>query len=149
MKKTVAIIGSSGAIGSAFCKSLLLDHSIEKIYKFARNNIDKDSDNEINISIDIEDEDSIKKAIEELPENIRFDLIFVATGILHNDDNIFPEKSIKDISIDKLKKVFMVNTFGPTLLGKYFIPLLNREKSVFAFLSARVGSISDNVLGGW
>ena len=106
MKKTVAIIGSSGAIGSAFCKSLLSDHSIEKIYKFARNNIDKDSDNEINISIDIEDEDSIKKAIEELPENTRFDLIFVATGILHNDDNIFPEKSIKDISIDKLKKVF-------------------------------------------
>ena len=149
MKKTVAVIGSSGAIGSAFCESLLEDHSIEKIYKFARNNLDKDSDNEINISIDIEDEDSIKKAIEEIPEDIRFDLIFVATGILHNDDNIFPEKSIKDISIDKLKKVFMVNTFGPTLLGKYFIPLLNREKSVFAFLSARVGSISDNVLGGW
>ena len=43
----------------------------------------------------------------------------------------------------------MVNTFGPTLLGKYFIPYLNKEKSVFAFLSARVGSISDNVLGGW
>ena len=64
MKKIVAVIGSSGAIGSAFCKSLLEDHSIEKIYKFARNNIDKDSDNEINISIDIEDEDSIKKAIE-------------------------------------------------------------------------------------
>ena len=51
MKKTVAIIGSSGAIGSAFCKSLLSDHSIEKIYKFARNNIDKDSDNEINLSL--------------------------------------------------------------------------------------------------
>ena len=69
MKKTVAVIGSSGAIGSAFCKSLLEDHSIEKIYKFARNNIDKDSDNEINISIDIEDEDSLKKAIEEVPED--------------------------------------------------------------------------------
>ena len=149
MKKTVAVIGSSGAIGSAFCKSLLEDHSIEKIYKFARNNIDKDFDNEINISIDIEDEDSIKKAIEEVPEDTRFDLIFVATGILHNENNIFPEKSIKDISIDKLKKVFMVNTFGPTLLGKYLIPYLNKEKSVFAFLSARVGSISDNVLGGW
>ena len=43
MKKTVAIVGSSGAIGSAFCKRLLEDHSIEKIYKFARNNLDKDS----------------------------------------------------------------------------------------------------------
>ena len=100
MKKTVAVIGSSGAIGSAFCKSLLEDHSIEKIYKFARNNIDKDSYNEINISIDIEDEDSIKKAIEEVSEDTRFDLIFVATGILHDDNNIFPEKSIKDISIE-------------------------------------------------
>ena len=149
MKKTVAVIGSSGAIGKAFCKRLLEDDSVEKIFKFARNIADEDSKNEINIFIDIEDEDSIKKAIQELPEDIKFDLIFVATGILHNEENVFPEKSIKDISIDKLKKVFAVNTFGPALIGKYFIPYLNKEKSIFAFLSARVGSISDNNLGGW
>ena len=44
----------------------------------------------------------------------------------------------------------MVNTIGPTLVGKYFIPFLRKDaRSVFAFLSARVGSISDNKLGGW
>jgi Predicted nucleoside-diphosphate sugar epimerases len=97
MKKTVAIIGSSGAIGSAFCKSLLEDHSIEKIYKFARNNIDKDSDNEISISIDIEDEASIKKAIDELPEDIRFDLIFVATRNIAQQMVIFSLKKASKI----------------------------------------------------
>jgi NAD(P)-dependent dehydrogenase (short-subunit alcohol dehydrogenase family) len=69
---------------------------------------------------------------------------------LHNDDLVYPEKSIRDISADKLKKVLMVNTVGPTLIGKYFIPFLNKDnKNVFAFLSARVGSISENKLGGW
>ena len=88
--------------------------------------------------------------MQKLASNIKFDLIFVATGILHNDSDIFPEKSIRDISIDKLQKVLLVNTIGPTLVGKYFIPFLRKDsRSVFAFLSARVGSISDNKLGGW
>ena len=47
-------------------------------------------------------------------------------------------------------KVYSINTIGPALIGRYFIPLMNKnEKSVIAFLSARVGSISDNSLGGW
>ena len=83
-------------------------------------------------------------------DDVKFDMVFVATGILHNDDDIFPEKSIKDINADKLKRVLLINTIGPTLVGKYFIPYLNnKSKSIFAFLSARVGSISENKLGGW
>ncbi len=67
-----------------------------------------------------------------------------------HEKNVFPEKSIKDISFDKLIKVLTINTIGPTLVGKYFIPYLRKDsKSTFAFLSARVGSISDNKLGGW
>ena len=151
MKKKVAIIGSSGAIGNAVAEILLDDDDeIETIYKFSRNDPKENSDRVKNLFLDIEDEESIKNCIKNLPEDIKFDLIFVATGILHNNNDIFPEKSIKDINQSKLEKVLLVNTIGPTLVGKYFIPHLRKDsKSIFAFLSARVGSISDNKLGGW
>ena len=150
MKKRVAVIGSNGAIGNSICQNLIDDDSVEEVYKFSRVIKSEDTDKIKNIEIDIEDEDSIKNCVQKLASNIKFDLIFVATGILHNDSDIFPEKSIRDISIDKLQKVLLVNTIGPTLVGKYFIPFLRKDsRSVFAFLSARVGSISDNKLGGW
>ena len=150
MKKIVAVIGSSGAIGNAISNRLLEDDSVETIYKFSRSQKSEGNQKEKNFFIDIEDENSIKKSTENIPEDIKFDMIFVATGILHNDDDIFPEKSIKDINADKLKRVLSINTIGPTLVGKYFIQYLNnKNKSIFAFLSARVGSISENKLGGW
>ena len=150
MKKNVAVIGSSGAIGNAVSKILLDDESVDSVYNFSRSISPNISDKENRIYIDIESEESIKDAVEKIPEDIKFDLIFVATGILHNDNDVYPEKSIRDISADRFKKVLMINTVGPALVGKYFIPFLNKQnKNVFAFLSARVGSISDNKLGGW
>ena len=69
--------------------------------------------------------------------------------MLHTND-FGPEKSIKDLKADNILKVLYVNTVGPAIIGKYFLPLLNKDnKSVMAFLSARVGSISENKLGGW
>ena len=150
MKKNVAVIGSSGAIGNAISKILQNNESIETVYNFSRSTGIESSKKEKNFFIDIENEDSIKRSVKNIPENIKFDLVFVATGILHDNEDIYPEKSIRDISEVKLKKVLMVNTIGPTLVGKYFIPFLDKnKKNVFAFLSARVGSISDNKIGGW
>ena len=150
MKKNVAVIGSSGAIGNAISKILQNNESIETVYNFSRSTSIKSSKKVKNFFIDIENEDSIKRSVKNIPENIKFDLVFVATGILHDNEDIYPEKSIRDISEVKLKKVLMVNTIGPTLVGKYFIPFLDKnKKNVFAFLSARVGSISDNKIGGW
>ena len=147
MIKNVAVIGSSGAIGNSISKLLKSEISVESVYNFSRSAISESSEKEKNIYIDIENEDSIIESIKKIPKDIKFDLVFVATGILHNDEDIYPEKSIKDISGNKL---LMVNTIGPALIGKYFIPFLNKNnKNVFAFLSARVGSISNNKIGGW
>ena len=61
-----------------------------------------------------------------------------------------PEKSLRDLSSDKFHRIFEVNTITPALIAKYFLRKLNKEKtSIFTALSARVGSISDNQLGGW
>ena len=91
MKKTVAIIGSSGAIGNAVSDNLINDESIGIIYKFSRSMSVKENERVKNIFLDIEDEESIKSSLDHVPSDIKFDLVFVATGILHNDKEIFPE----------------------------------------------------------
>ena len=77
-------------------------------------------------------------------------IVIIATGVLHDNENFHPEKSWRDINGFAMEKVLKTNMVGPALLGKYFLPLLDKNrKSVFAALSARVGSIEDNRLGGW
>ena len=78
------------------------------------------------------------------------DLVFVATGILHDGDTLQPEKTWRSLDPAALRRSFDINCIGPTLVAKHLLPLLRRDrKAVFAALSARVGSIADNQLGGW
>ena len=146
--KSVAIIGSSGGIGRAFLDAYIADKEISNIYSISRTEVESNDERIIHINIDVTDEVSVKAAASKIGEN-RLDKLIVATGILHTE--LFgPEKSIKDIKIENFVKIFSVNAFGPALIGKYFLPLMKKDKkSIAAFLSARVGSISENKLGGW
>ena len=146
--KSVAIIGSSGAIGRAFLDAYIADKEVSNIYSISRTEVESNDERIIHINIDVTDEVSVKAAASKIGEN-RLDKLIVATGILHTE--LFgPEKSIKDIKIENFVKTFSVNAFGPALIGKYFLPLMKKDKkSIAAFLSARVGSISENKLGGW
>ena len=148
MDKNVAIIGASGAIGNAFVEHYSNDLSIKNVFAFSRKKQSYENNKIQSFDLDIENQESIRDAAEEVKDN-RLNHIIVATGILHSE-SFGPEKSIKDINHDSMTKVMSVNTIGPSLVGRYFIPLLTKDtKSVMAFLSARVGSISDNKLGGW
>ena len=148
MDRNVAIIGASGAIGNAFVEHYSNDQSIKNVFAFSRKKQSYENNKIQSFDLDIENQESIRDAAEEVKDN-RLNHIIVATGILHSE-SFGPEKSIKDINHDSMKKVMSVNTIGPSLVGRYFIPLLTKDtKSVLAFLSARVGSISDNKLGGW
>ena len=146
--RKVAVIGSSGAIGSAFVDHYINDQSINSIFSFSRSSIGIDNNKVKHFSIDIENENSVQDAAKSV-EEINFDEIIIASGVLHTNE-FGPEKSIKDLKADNILKILNVNTVGPTIIGKHFLPLLNKKnKSVMAFLSARVGSISENKLGGW
>ncbi len=135
----IAIIGSSGAIGSALTERLKALYPDATLHTFSR------SDGSINY----QNESSIEAAAKQASAQKPLDMVIVATGMLYND-KIMPEKSLKEISAEKLKKLFEVNTITPALVAKHFLPHLNRESnSYFVALSARVGSISDNQLGGW
>lgn len=144
----VCVIGASGGIGHCLVKKLDKEQRVKSIYAFSRKEITPISEKVINHHIDIISEDSVKKASSHI-KNQSIDLVVVATGILH-DDGIDPEKRISDLNPMNMRKLYEVNTIGPAMIAKYFIPLLDStKKSVFAVLSARVGSIKDNSLGGW
>lgn len=99
--------------------------------------------------IDLTCEASIAAAAARVGASGPIDRIIVAAGLLH-DAHVRPEKSLRDVTADGLARYFAVNSIGPALIAKHFIPLLPRDRpAVFAALSARVGSIADNRLGGW
>ena len=92
----------------------------------------------------------MRSAAEAATRNGPLDAVLVATGILHRGDTLRPEKSLRDINAESMSEVLAINALGPALVAKHVLPHLRRDtKTVFAALSARVGSISDNRLGGW
>ena len=145
----VIIVGASGGIGSAFVDTLSAHDRVEKIYALSRQGVSHPSSKVANLTFDFTDEESLLAGTEALRETGPFDLIIVATGLLQGE-GIAPEKNLRGMSHDGFAKSYAVNVIGPAMTAKYFLPLLKRDsKTVFAALSARVGSISDNRLGGW
>ncbi len=145
---TVVIIGASGGIGQAVVQQLLGMPTISCIYGLSRSKHVLEDHRYTHISADITDEQSLGNAVEELPGSI--DLVFIATGVLHDTQSLAPEKKLSQLLADNLLQSFLVNTIGPALCARYLLPKMNkRHKSVLVALSARVGSISDNRLGGW
>lgn len=101
-------------------------------------------------AIDICDARSVERAANTLEQDEKLDLVIVATGILHRGDAVRPEKAMGDIDSDAMTELFTVNAIGPAIVARAFLPRMRRgSKAVFAALSARVGSIADNRLGGW
>lgn len=100
--------------------------------------------------MDLEDEESIAAAARTMAADGPLDLVIVATGLLQREPDIAPEKSWRAIDGDAMAQVFRINIIGPALIGKHMLEHLNGSGSpVFAAISARVGSVEDNRLGGW
>lgn len=145
----VVLFGASGGIGQAVAQHLADDPHIEKIYCVGRKTPDQSIAKCAYLTADITIEDDLRDVASHIKKDGPVHLVLVLTGFLHDGD-ISPEKSARQMSMASIEKYFAVNCFGPTLVAKHFLPLMPRNgKSVFAALSARVGSISDNRLGGW
>ena len=149
--KNIAIIGATGAIGQAFMEHYAASEEIECIYACSRSHHEYNDSRIISVELDLEQPDSIEAAAAQIDAR-SLDIIIAATGILHADGDkpLQPEKSLREINAQQLQRVLAINTLGPALLLRHFLPLLKKDsRAVFALLSARVGSISDNRLGGW
>lgn len=149
------VIGGSGGIGSALVAQLLMCPDVKRVTAFSRSGFLVDEEvpraqlRKLKCGhIDLMSESSIVDASDLLSE-VPIDLIIVATGILHSKD-IRPEKSLRSLAPDSFSTVMQMNALAPMLVAKHFLPSMRKAgKSVFVALSARVGSISDNRLGGW
>ncbi len=141
--KTAVVVGTSGGIGRAMADALEQEDEFDRIVRFSRGT---DSP----VKLDLTSEDSIQSAADWLQEqDIKPHLIFVATGLLHNKEN-GPEKSMRELNTEWALENYQINAMGPALIAKHFLPLMPKDKiTKFAAISARVGSISDNRLGGW
>lgn len=100
------------------------------------------------IPIDYQQPESIEAAAKALASHGPFQLIINTIGVLHTADWM-PEKRLEDINSDQLMDLMKINAIGPVLTIKHFSKLLDPQNSIMASLSAKVGSIEDNRLGGW
>ena len=136
--KQAIVIGASGGIGAALVQALAEEDV--PVRSFARSFAGRDH-------LDLTDEASIAAAAASV--TAAPDLVVLTTGLLHEGER-GPEKSMAALDADWLMRQYAINTIGPALVAKHFLPLMPRAgRCVFAVLSARVGSIGDNKLGGW
>ena len=135
--RNAVVIGASGGIGAALVEAL--EEEGVRVLPLARSFTG-------DRHLDLENEPSIAAAAARAGSP---DLVIVATGLLHDAEH-GPEKALREIDPAWLARQFAVNAIGPALVAKHFLPVMPKSgRSVLAFLSARVGSITDNRLGGW
>lgn len=136
------VIGAGGGIGAALVDRLAAEGRYDRVHALARR-----PGPAISGAIDIGAPDSIATAAAAIDGPV--ELVIVATGMLHEDGR-GPERALRELDGDRLARSFAINTIGPALVLRHFVPLLPRQgRAVIALLSARVGSISDNSSGGW
>ncbi len=140
-RPSIAVVfGAGGGIGRALVEALRSADRFEQVVSFSRTTAP---------SIDLLDEASLEGAASLASARGDVRLVIDATGFLH-DDRQAPEKSWRQLDPARLARAFALNAIGPALIMKHMLPRLPRTgKAVFATLSARVGSIGENRLGGW
>lgn len=145
--RSACVFGASGGIGAALASRIAARDDIDIVHAGARSPV-ADGPKLRPFRFDLEDEPTLKAAaagMADAPPR----LIIVATGMLH-DTGTQPEKSLRAQTADSYARLFAVNATGPALIAKHMLARPPREgRLVFAALSARVGSITDNRLGGW
>lgn len=133
------VVGAAGGIGSAFVQALQADPRCGSVLALHRRG---------QPPLDLLDEAALAAAAAQVAAQGPVHLLINAAGLLHGP-GVRPEKKLGDLDPAALQALFAANTIGPALLLKHFVPLLDRQRALLAMLSARVGSIGDNRLGGW
>ncbi|MCU0524380.1 MAG: SDR family NAD(P)-dependent oxidoreductase [Elainella sp. Prado103] len=169
------IVGGNRGIGLEFVRQLLANPQVSHVYASHRQVPSPDllqltvahPDRLTLLSLDITDETQIQQAISHIQtQTDRLQLVINCVGILHetrpearpearpetssrSESSLQPEKSLQQIQSDRLLRYFQVNSIGAVLLAKHLLPLLKLDRSVYACISAKIGSIGDNQIGGW
>lgn len=145
---TAVIFGTTGGIGQALAEQIVASRAYDTVIGISRRA--SALEGVTSLTGDLEDEAALVRLSAEISEAGPVTLCIVATGFLSEPEGVQPERSYRQQSLSAFEHVFRANTFVPGLIAKHVLPLMPRDqRAVFAVLSARVGSISDNRLGGW
>ena len=146
--RVAAVFGASGAIGQALCAGLAA-RGTQVIHAGSRTGAAPENPSCRLFSFDLTDEASIAAAADTMRDDPP-EWVIVASGVLTLADGTGPERTFKRLDSAAMAQVLALNTIGPALIAKHCLSLMPRGRAFkFAALSARVGSISDNQLGGW
>jgi NAD(P)-dependent dehydrogenase (short-subunit alcohol dehydrogenase family) len=152
-QRTACVFGATGGIGSALVRALATRDDVAVVHAGGRvlpELTDRSGGDKVRpFRFDLGDQASIGAAAEDMAATPP-DLVVVATGVLAFPDGTAPEKTVRALDADRMAEMFMLNTIGPALIAKHMLPRFARDRrAVFVALSARVGSIGENRLGGW
>jgi len=148
------IVGAGQGIGLGFVRQFLQDDRPQRVYATYRNPqselLTLTDPRLCCLSMDITQEDQIAAVVEKIRAEVNaLHTVVNCVGVLH-EGTMQPEKSLRQINADQLLHYFQVNSIGAVLLAKQVQPLLKHgDRAIFATISAKVGSIGDNHLGGW
>ena len=149
--KCVLVVAANGGIGHAFCQNLISQFPNTKLIRMARdkNKLSPLIGNIVDIEVDLSVDSSIELAISKLPKDTSIDWVFIASGWLHHEQ-MKPEKTYRSLSREQLLHSYNINAAGPVLFVSCLLNKVGKNHTMkIGVLSARVGSISDNRLGGW
>ncbi|WP_201595670.1 SDR family oxidoreductase [Psychrobacter fulvigenes] len=161
--KTYLIIGGTGGIGQAMVQQLVTataneqddNNRIQVFATYHRSVPDFEADNLYWLQMDVSDESSIKQAADDIKQqSTHLDWVINCVGLLHTE-SAQPEKALRQVETDFFLQNMQINALAGLLIAKHIRPLLAKAErsadkpAIFATISARVGSISDNQLGGW
>ena len=153
------VVGASQGIGLGFAKQLLANQAMAKIFATYRHPesaaelltlAHQHSERLQCFAVDITEESQIAESVNKISTEVKqLHFVINCVGILHEGE-LQPEKSLRQIEPDRLIRYFQVNSIGGVLLAKHLMPLFrHQDPSIFASISAKIGSIGDNRLGGW
>ena len=157
--QNVLIVGASQGIGLGFVRQMLRDNNYRKVYAACRypqnanllvSLLEEYPERLTIVPMDITSESQILTSLEIIGQEIsKLHLVINCVGLLH-DENLQPEKSLRQINAENLLRYFQINSIGSVLLAKHLLPFFRHgQRSIFASISAKIGSIEDNKLGGW
>ncbi len=161
MTRVALVQGASRGLGLAFARALILRADVDRVVATCRDPEAspglarlraEQGEALLALRLDVRDEPSIAAAADRVARECgpRLHWLINCAGVLHDGPELRPEKKLEQVDPEQLRRVFEVNAFGPLLVAKHFVGLLQHdERAVLANVSARVGSIGDNRLGGW
>ncbi len=160
MPMNILVQGASRGIGLELVRQLLQRENLARVFASCRDPggahelktlVETSTSRLTVVELDVCDEDSIARAAERVSAaTSRLDIIVNCAGVLHDGDEMHPERRLSQVTRINMLKSFEVNALGALLVAKHFNAMFDKqERCIFATLSARVGSISDNRLGGW